>query len=295
MNPTHLLGVEIQRNRALKWLKLHQSTRSEEILVKRRMENCKPADTPMDPGTAKALMLLPTDDVPDPKIIAQWQSYGGDLIYLLKTRPDIYFTVNLLSRFLQNATEQHLKLAKNRPLRYLRKTTHYGLVFSPGDGEWILSGSSDSDLAGDLKTARSTMGHVLTLGQYGAVAAKCGLDRKICTSTGQAETYAMQALVKDTIWTRVLLSELGFPMNAPTPLLSDNAGVVKQSTKAINHTLVKHYRMAQAAIRNAVSNGVATVEGVDTKYNHSDMMTKALPATPFIRHQIQTMGPQDWS
>ena len=29
------------------------------------------------------------------------------------------------------------------------------------DGEWILSGASDSDLAGDLSSARSTLGHCL--------------------------------------------------------------------------------------------------------------------------------------
>ena len=86
-------------------------------------------------------------------------------------------------------------MARGRPLRFL----DYGIVFSPGKEEWILSGASDSDLAGDLKKARSTMGHNLRLGKFGSIVFSCKLERKMCTSTGQAETYALQSFCKDTI------------------------------------------------------------------------------------------------
>ncbi len=291
-NPSVILGVQIQRDRNKRWAKLHQEARTEEILAKYNMQDCKPADTPMDPGTAKALMMLPTDHV-DPVVLKKYQSYVGDLIYLMKTRPDLHFTVNLLSRFLQNATAQHLKLATNRPLRYLRKTTDHGIVIYPGSDEWVLSGNSDADLAGDLTTARSTLGHFLKLGQYGTIATKCGLERKICTSTGQAETYAMQGLIKECVWTRTLLAELGYPMSDPTPLFTDNAGVVKQSTKAINHSMVKHYRIAQAWIRNKVSDGTCNVGSVGTEKNGADMLTKANTPTLFCSHHHEIMGPQE--
>ena len=173
----------------------------------------------MDPGTAKVMMLLPTD-APDPVANKNFQILMGELIWL--------------SRFLRNATQKHLDLALNRPLRFLRKTTTHGVVFSPGDGEWILSGASDSDLAGDLTTARSTLGHCLRLGRYGAVVTSCGLDKKVCTATGQAETYAMQSLVKDTVWARIFLTELGHPMLAPTPLRTDNGRRGSEAKHQIN-------------------------------------------------------------
>ena len=292
INPDVIVGVQVERNRLKQWLKLHQTAYGEGILAENNMTDCKGADNPMDPGTAKAMMLLPTDDVPDHKVLKAYQTLVGQFIWLLKTRPDFLFVISLLSRFLNNATQKHLDIARNQPLRFLRRTTHYGVVFSPGDGEWILSGASDSDLAGDLSSARSTLGHYLRLGDYGAVVTSCGLDRKISTSTGQAETYAMQSLIKDTVWTRAFLAELGLPVTSPTPLRTDNDGVLKQSTKTMNHTTAKHYRIAQAYIRQKVSDDTCTVLGEDTKTNETDIFTKALPASVFKRHQACIMGPQ---
>jgi hypothetical protein len=255
------------------------------------MADCKGVDTPMDPGTAKAMMLLPTD-APDPAAVKGLQTFVGELIWLLKTRSDLQFTVSFLGRFLICATQKHLDLALNRPLRFLKKTSNYGLVFSPGNGNWELSGASDADLAGDIRTARSTLGHCLRLGEFGAVVTSCGLDRKISTSSGQAETYAMQSMIKDTIWARGLLAELGFPMTAPTPLRTDNDGVLKQSTKSVNHSTAKHYRIAQAYIRQNVSDPIIKVLGEDTTTNEADIFTKALPGPAFLRHQATLLGPQ---
>jgi hypothetical protein len=245
----------------------------------------------MDPGTARALMLLPTEFV-DPLVILLYQTLIGELIWLLKTRPDFHFTVCLLSRYLKNATQAHLDIALNRPLRFLKQTVNYGIVFYPGNEKWVLSGASDADLAGDLTTARSTLGHYARLGRYGAITARCGLDRRICTATGQAETYAMQALLKDIIWLLRLLSELRHTMTDATILRTDNDGVVKQSTKAINHTTAKHYRIAQAYIRQFCRDGTVKVAGEDTKLNETDIFTKALDAPLFVRHQGEMMGPQ---
>jgi hypothetical protein len=159
----------------------------------------------------------------------------------------------------------------------------------------VLSGSADADLAGDLKTARSTLGYCLNIGEFGSLITHCKLDRRICTATGQSETYAMQALVKDVIWTRGLLAELGVPMKVPTVVATDNDGVLKQSTKMINHTTAKHYRIAQAYVREKCLNGTITVGGVNTEDNEADMFTKALGAPSFRRHAHKVMGPQHQS
>jgi hypothetical protein len=246
----------------------------------------------MDPGTAKVLMLLPTDDSPDPAILKAYQTFVGELIWLYKTRPDLQFTICLLSRYLQCATRKHLDIALNRPLRFLKRTKHFGLLFRAGEGDWVLSGKADADLAGDITTARSTLGHCLQLGEVGSITTHCKLDRRICTSTGQSETYAMQSLIKDVVWARGLLAELGVPMTDPTVVKTDNDGVLKQSTKMINHTVAKHYRIAQAYIREKVLDGTVSVEGEDTKTNEADLFTKALGAPLGCRHGTKIMGPQ---
>jgi hypothetical protein len=202
------------------------------------------------------------------------------------------FTFNLFSRFLASATRKHLDLLLNRPLRYLKETQDYGIVFQPGKDTWQLSGASDSDFAGDLGTSRSTTGYVTKLGQYGAIVASSKLERKVSTSTGQAETYAMVSLVKEIVWERHLLRELRHPQERPTPAATDNDGVLNQSTKGVNHSTAKHYRVGQAYIRDNGNNETVKIETVDTADNAPDIITKALDFRAFARHRDSIMGPQ---
>ena len=275
----------------MKWLKLHQGFYVTALLAKFGMSDCTPCSTPMDPGTARALMLLPTEPA-DPVACVDYQSLIGCYIWLFKTRPDFLFTGNLGSRFLKSATRAHYDLMLSRPLRYLKGTINNGIVFQAGSADWVLSGAADSDLAGDLATARSTSGYYTCVGKFGAVSCTSVLEKKVSTSTGQAETYALQQLVKEVVWARHLMQDLRIPCAIPTIIVTDNDGVFKQSTKTINHTAAKHYRMAQAYTRQKGEDQTIKVEPIDTKFNASDMMTKALHAPLFNRHRYRIMGPQ---
>ena len=89
-----------------------------------------------------------------------------------------------------------------------------------------------------------------------------------------------------------MLHELGFPQPKPTQILTDNQGVLIQSEKSVNHSVAKHYRIAQAFIRQLVASGV--VKGCDVRSgeNCSDFGTKPLLTEPFVRHRYTIMGPQ---
>ena len=52
----------------------------------------------------------------------------GSLMYLMNTRPNIFFAVNTLSQFLTDPINVHLIAAKHI-LRYLRGTVDYGLKY----------------------------------------------------------------------------------------------------------------------------------------------------------------------
>ena len=68
------------------------------------MTDCKGTDTPLDPGTARAMMLLLTGEV-DVEVRRNYQTLVGELRWLLKTRPDLLFTISFLSRFLMRHSE----------------------------------------------------------------------------------------------------------------------------------------------------------------------------------------------
>ncbi len=71
----------------------------------------------------------------------------------MRTRLDLHFCIQLLCRFLTNATQAHIDIALGRPLSYLAGTASHSIAFMSGQSEWVLSGASDADLAGDPKTA----------------------------------------------------------------------------------------------------------------------------------------------
>ena len=92
VNPSVITGVQVVRDRERRWLKLHQGGYTSALLEMYDRLDAKPVDTPMDPGTAKVLMLLPVDDC-TPQTVHKYQHIVDGLMWLLRTRPDIQFTI----------------------------------------------------------------------------------------------------------------------------------------------------------------------------------------------------------
>ncbi|KAG8481752.1 hypothetical protein CXB51_027230 [Gossypium anomalum] len=86
----------------------------------------------------------------------------GSLMYLTGTRPDITYSVSLISRFMENPIEMHL-LAVKRILRYLQGTKDFRLFYRKCEIS-DLFGFIDSDFAGDLDDRKSTSSYVFMMG-----------------------------------------------------------------------------------------------------------------------------------
>ena len=86
----------------------------------------------------------------------------GSLMYLASaTRPDIYFAVSKLSRFMSNPGTDHWH-AFERVTRYLVGTMSYGTHYSGHPA--VLEGYSDSNWISDADELYATSGYVFTLG-----------------------------------------------------------------------------------------------------------------------------------
>ena len=75
------------------------------------------------------------------------------------TRPDIGYAVGVVSRFLSNIGKEHWSAVK-WILRYLKGTAKQCLCF--GNGNQILVGYVDADMAGDVDSRKSTSGYLIT-------------------------------------------------------------------------------------------------------------------------------------
>ncbi|XP_058008512.1 uncharacterized mitochondrial protein AtMg00810-like [Hevea brasiliensis] len=91
-----------------------------------------------------------------------FRSLVGGLIYLTSTRPDISFTVGVISKFMHCPSKHHFGVAK-RVLRYIVGTVDFGIWYGHVS-EFKLFAYTDSDWAGFLEDKRSTSGYIFSLG-----------------------------------------------------------------------------------------------------------------------------------
>ena len=108
------LGLRIRREEDK--VTVDQERYIETMLERFQMDQCKPSRTPADLNL-KLQTAQNGDEEVDQRI---YRSLVGSLLYLAKqTRPDIMFTVNVLSRHMNAPTNQHWMCGK-RLLRYLQ-------------------------------------------------------------------------------------------------------------------------------------------------------------------------------
>ncbi|KAH9130205.1 hypothetical protein LEN26_008754 [Aphanomyces euteiches] len=145
---TYYLGIEVKRLEDGSTL-LHQSRYISDILAKHGLVDCNPISTPHDSYTTSFPSSSSTPSLPFRNVV-------GELLYLTTaTRPDIAFTVTLLSRHLNNPEEEHKLIAK-RVLCYLQGTNEYGIRYTKQDSfDYLIELFVDADCANDATTRRS--------------------------------------------------------------------------------------------------------------------------------------------
>ena len=86
----------------------------------------------------------------------------GKLIHLAHSRPDLSYSVGIVSIYMAKPHNFHLQAMKHM-FRYVSGTRDYGIMFKKGD-QSMLTGYVDSDYAGDVKSGRSATCFVFQLG-----------------------------------------------------------------------------------------------------------------------------------
>ncbi|KAH9140730.1 hypothetical protein AeRB84_015057 [Aphanomyces euteiches] len=211
---TYCLGIEVERLEDGSIL-LHQSKYVSDILAKHDLANCNPVSTPQDSHSAAFHSSSSSPSLP-------FRTVVGELLYLTTTtRPDIAFTVTLLSRHLNNPEEEHQHIAK-RVLRYLRGSKDFGICYSKQDStEFTIELYVDADYANDAITRRSTSGYLLYLNGC-LISWKSKLQNIVALSTSEAEYISMSYGLQEALWLKSLLEELQLPIKLAIIVYEDN-------------------------------------------------------------------------
>eukprot|EP00253_Pinus_taeda_P030272 PITA_30272 len=190
----YCLGVEVWQTENN--IFLSQSKYARNLVDRFRMQDCKPATNPMEPGLK--LSAQSSSPLVDETLFKQLM---GSLIYLTTTRPDISFAVSYISRFILDPT---------------------------------LSGYTDSDWAGSVDDRKSTVGYVFTLGSS-VVTWTSKKQQAVALFSTKAEYRGAVKASCEAVWLRRMLADMHVSQAGPTPLFCDNQEVLKLTKNPIFH------------------------------------------------------------
>ncbi|KAH9669389.1 Integrase catalytic domain-containing protein [Citrus sinensis] len=160
-------------------------------------------------------------------------------------------------------------------------------------------GYCDSNFAGDLNKRRSTTGYVFTLGG-GPVSWRLILQSTIALSTTEAEYMAATEAVKEAIWLKGLLGDLGV-IHENIAVFCDNQSAIFLAKNQTYHARTKHIDVKYHYVREIIESSVVLLRKIDTKDNPLDMLTKAdflrvqgvaIPTVEGIANDLKHIGAQ---
>ena len=270
-------------------LGLSQAGYINKILARFSMQNSKKGLLPFRHGVPLSDDQRP-NTFEEEKMMRQipYASVVGSLMYvMLCTRPDIYYSVGMVSRYQSNLGPKHWEAVKHI-LKYLRRTKDYMLVYHCED--LIPISYTDSNFQSDLDFRKSTSSYVFTLGG-GAISWRSVKKSCIAGSTMEAEYVSICEAVKKVVWLKKFLFDLGVLRmeQVPITLFYDNSGAVAQSKDPRNHKKGKQIERKYHIIRDIVTRGDVIVVKIDGANNLADPFTKALPQRTFESH-LEGMG-----
>jgi hypothetical protein len=172
-------------------------------------------------------------------------------------------------------------------MRYLKGTAHYRLKLG-GGAQVVLSGYCDADWAGDLDERKSTTGYAFYVG-HGLVSWNSKRQPTVALSTAEAEYMAATQAVKEAMWLKQLLSEMGFTQSQGVVIHSDNQGCIALTKNPAYHSRTKHIDIRHHFIRDRVDAGDVELQYCATDDMVADVLTKALAREKHEKH-TSTLG-----
>ncbi|GJP51608.1 hypothetical protein CLOM_g10760 [Closterium sp. NIES-68] len=217
----------------------------------------------------------------------RFHSLVGSLMYAaVHTRPDAAFATGQLARVVQCPNEEQV-VAGERVAKYLGQTATVGLQYSAAaqrrqkgadgvePGRLFLTAFSDASWASESEDMTSMGGFICCVGG-GPTAWESKKQVDQALSSVESEYMALFRAIREVVWQRRLLAELGEEQQGPTPLYCDSQGAIALAKNPVLHGLTKHMKVKWHWVRSMVTAGEMELHYMKTTAQPADMMTKRL-------------------
>ncbi|CAI7847758.1 unnamed protein product [Closterium sp. NIES-54] len=236
----YYLGMHVERDLDKGVLRLHQRKYCEGLAEKYGLQDGGKPATPLPSGFT--VELCADEEVVGESDRKLFHSMVGALNYAANhTRPDIAFATSRLASVVSRPSHEQLEAAK-RLVRYADGTSIGGYVCLFGGG---------------------------------AVSWRSKKQNEVGLSSCETEYMSLHHGVKEVVWLRRLLEEIGMCQKEPTMILCDNESAVKLAKNACLHGLTKHIRPKWHWVRRLLDKEVQ-LEIVKTHQQAADILTKRL-------------------
>lgn len=278
------VGLQLEHDKSNGTITIHQTSYITKILDRFGMLTSHVVHTPMD---SHVILTMPTPETRCSEQDFPYAAAIGSLMYAaVGTRPDIAHSVQRLSQYTTNFSQEHITAVK-RVFRYLNGTRTLGIVYGRSH-DITLSGYTDADWGQDPSDRKSVSGYVFSI-SGGAISWSSKKQTSVALSTMEAEFVALAHGTKDAIWLRSLLFDLGFPQQNPTTIHCDNQAAIAFAHDHQFHARSKHIDIQCLFVRDHITKKDINVTYVSTKDNCADMFTKGLPR-PIHSHLVPSIG-----
>ena len=307
---SHFLGIQVERDPTS--ISISQSKYLEQVLVKCRMQDCRPISTPLE-------TKIDIYELTNSNLLTDNEKYPcrpaiGSLMYaMLCSRPDLCYAIGLLSRFQSKPSKALWKHIKH-VLRYVKGTIDLKLKFiknnpyhspvtvfvkeSSFGRRWLrrqlieankfpLISYVDASFATSDEEARSTTGVVIKV--FGNTISWYSRRQTITAlSTMMAEFLALCEATRDIIYLREYLQFLGITLTSPTIIFEDNAACIVIAKDPTNHKGTRQINTKLFFVRDTIRDKVIDVKQISTDENMADFFTKSLarPRFELLRSQL---------
>lgn len=111
----HIFGIKVLRDRKKRMLGLPQASYLDTVLTRFSMQNSKKGFLPFRHGIALSKGQCPRTpkEIENMKAVPYASAVGSLMYAMLCTRPDIYFTVGMVSRYQSNLGQEHWTAVKH--------------------------------------------------------------------------------------------------------------------------------------------------------------------------------------